>query len=74
LDKHTGGLGDIIGLLTGDGQADGQKALGHILEDKTKTTEELSKKTGISSDQTSQILGALAPLLLNGLGQAKQSQ
>ena len=74
LDKHTGGFGDIIWLLTGDGQADGQKALWHILDDKTETTQELSKQTGISNDKTSQILGALAPLLLKWLSQAKQSE
>lgn len=49
---------------------DGAKIIGHLLgSDKDDTVNKVSKKTGVSSDKTSTILSAAAPLLMSLLGQ-----
>ena len=60
---------DVASFLSNADAADGKKILAHILgDDQAAATKALSKKSGLTSSQTTKILVALAPLLLTLLG------
>lgn len=74
LDDHAGDdTGDVSRFIKNADLKDGSKILGHILGDNEKTLESaVSTRAGLSPAQTSALLSAAAPLLLNILGQKKK--
>ena len=75
--KHDGTiLNDIAGALSKpETLADGQAILGHVLGNRKGTMEKsLSKVSGIDTNSSSQLLAALAPLVLGSLGKSLNSQ
>ena len=75
--KHDGTiLNDIAGALSKpETLSDGQAILGHVLGNRKETVEKsLGKVSGIDSNSSSQLLAALAPLVLGALGKSLNSQ
>lgn len=75
--KHDGSiLNDIAGALSKpETLADGQAILGHVLGNRKETVEKsLGKVSGIDANSSSQLLAALAPLVLGALGKSLNSQ
>lgn len=70
LNKHDGSLLDnIMGALNPDTAKDGSGILSHILGDKLGAFESgISKKTGVSTANVTQILKFLAPIVMGYLG------
>lgn len=75
LDNHKDNkVDDIDGFLKNVNTQDGSKILGHILGNKnSKVQSNLSKQTGLESNQVSGIMSQLAPLLMGMLGKQKSS-
>lgn len=76
LNKHDGAiLNDLVGALSSqDKVADGTKILGHVLGARqTNVQQGLSKLSGLSADNSGQLLAMLAPVVMGALGQTKQS-
>ncbi len=68
-------LSMFLGADTNDDEEDGAKILSHILggeKETEKTSKKLAKSSGLSSKKVISILCAVAPLLLNLLGNTKQ--
>lgn len=76
LDDHAkDDVSDISSLLKNIDVNDGAKILGHILGNRnTDVQTNLSKKVGLSTSQTTNILASVAPLLLSMLGSQKKQQ
>ncbi|WP_313386379.1 DUF937 domain-containing protein [Chishuiella sp.] len=77
LEKHDGGILENITSLFGQSsnQQDGLGILSHILGDKQKDVETvISQKSGLNTNQVTQILALLAPVIMGFLGKQKGSQ
>ncbi|HKM01966.1 MAG TPA: DUF937 domain-containing protein [Sedimentibacter sp.] len=76
LDNHKDdNVDDIENFLKNVNKEDGSKMLNHILGSKnTSVQRNLAKQTGLKSDQASDLMSQLAPLLLGALGKQKASQ
>ncbi len=77
LNQHAGGgiFDNLAGLLSGGGSADGSKIVGHMFGNNTGfVTDNLSQKSGLSSNQVGTLLSVLAPVVMGVLGQQKQAQ
>lgn len=69
----TSHIGDTSVNLSSSGLADGGKILNHILGSNSDSVfSALAKQTGVSSNQVSNILAAIAPVLLGMLGKGQQ--
>ena len=75
LSDHAGrDTSDVTAFLKNVDAEDGAKILQHVLGGSNAQVQRaISKKAGVSSAQTAQILSAAAPLLLSLLGQKSQS-
>lgn len=75
LNNHDGSvLNDLLGAVTSqDRTADGAKILGHVLGNKQNNVQQgLSQLSGISADNSAQLLAMLAPVVMGALGQTKR--
>ena len=74
--KHDGSiLNDVSGFLSGGNFGDGAAILGHVLGGQQSVVSSgLSKATGLSSEQVSTALAALAPVVLGAVGKIKAQQ
>jgi len=75
LDRHDGGiLNDLMGAINNQEEAaDGAKILGHVFGNKqTNVQEGLSQMSGLSADNSAQLLAMLAPVVMGALGQTKR--
>jgi len=74
LEKHNGGIFDQIGNLFGNGPSDDDnKIVNHMFGANTEVVKNnLSSKTGISSDKIGGALAILAPIVMGYLGKQKQ--
>lgn len=75
--KHTGGILEHVTSALSDENVlrDGSKILGHVLGGRrTNVVKSVSKVTGLSQEQTAQLLQMLAPLVLGALGKKQQEQ
>ncbi len=75
LSKHDGSILDNLSGFLGSGDTkDGNGILGHILGSKKSSVESaISKQTGVSSGNVSQILALLAPIIMGYLGKESKS-
>lgn len=76
LDRHDGAiLNDLLGAIgTGATTADGAKILGHVFGNKQNNVQQgLSQISGLSADNSAQLLAMLAPIVMGALGQTKRS-
>lgn len=76
LDQHDGSiLNDVIGAMSSqDRMNDGAKILGHVFGGKQGNVEQgLSQISGLSADNSAQLLAMLAPVVMGALGQTKRS-
>lgn len=76
LDNHDGSiLNDLLGAVSSqDKVADGTKILGHVLGSRQGNVQQgLSQLSGLSADNSAQLLAMLAPVVMGALGQTKQS-
>jgi hypothetical protein len=73
---HDGSILDKVQDLIGNpGSGPGAAILGHVLGKKQPAvTSALSRETGLSSQQTGNLLTTLAPILMGALGKTKQEQ
>jgi hypothetical protein len=77
LDRdHDGSvLDDIGGFLQGGASASGAGILGHVFGGRQPAVEQsLSRSSGLSGAQVSQLLAMVAPLVMGFLGREKRSQ
>lgn len=77
LNKHDGSILDNLSGFLGQGgnQQDGLGILGHVLGDKQQNVESaISQQSGLSTNQTSQMLAMIAPIVMGFLGKEKQAQ
>lgn len=77
LEKHDGSILDNLSGFLGQGgnQQDGQGILGHILGDKQQNVESaISQQSGLSTNQVTQVLAMVAPIVMGFLGKEKQAQ
>lgn len=77
LGQHNGEpLKNILEMIQDNNtQVDGSKILGHIFGEKQNSVvENIASKSNISSSQSSNVLQTVAPLLMEALGQTKQTQ
>lgn len=76
LDKHKDDdIDDIESFLKNVNTEDGSKILEHIFSGNSKNVmNNLSKQTGMQSNQVSNIMAKLAPMLMGMLGKQKASQ
>lgn len=77
LDDHSGGvLSNLAGALMGNSNNDdGNKIVNHIFGANTQmVTQNLSEKSGLSSEQVAGTLSMLAPIVMSFLGKEKQSR
>lgn len=75
--KHTGGILDHVASALTDESVlqDGSKILGHVLGNRQNNVANgVSKISGLSQDQTAQLLQMLAPLVLGALGKKQQEE
>ncbi len=73
LGALTSHVGDTSVNLSSEGLADGGKILSHILGSNSGSVfSALAKQNGVSSNQVSSILAAIAPMLLGLLGKGQQ--
>jgi hypothetical protein len=75
LDDHDGSILDNLGGLFGGGGGGGigGAILGHVFGHKQSTVEEgVSRGSGLSGQQVTQLLMMLAPIVMGVLGRAKQ--
>lgn len=76
LDQHDGAvLNDVVGAMSSQDRInDGAKILGHIFGGKQGNVEQgLSKVSGLSADNSAQLMAMLAPIVMGALGQTKRS-
>lgn len=76
LDKHDGSiLNDLVGAMNSQGEmADGTKILGHVFGSRQDNVQQgLSKMSGLTADNSGQLLAMLAPIVMGALGQTKRS-
>jgi len=76
LNKHDGSvLSDLLGAVSSQERvADGTKILGHVLGQRQGNVQQgLSQLSGISPDNSAQLLAMLAPVVMGALGQTKRS-
>jgi hypothetical protein len=76
LDQHDGAiLNDLLGAVNSqDKMADGAKILGHVFGNKQANVQQgLSQLSGLSADNSAQLLAMLAPVVMGALGQTKRS-
>lgn len=76
LDRHDGSiLDDLMGAIGNPEEAaDGAKILGHVFGNKQNNVQEgLSQMSGLSADNSAQLLAMLAPVVMGALGQTKRS-
>ena len=76
LNQHDGSvLTDLLGAVSSQDRAtDGAKILGHVLGKRQTTVEQgLSRLSGISTNNSAQLLAILAPVVMGALGQTKRS-
>lgn len=76
LNQHDGTvLTDLLGAVTSpDRAADGAKILGHVFGSRQANVQQgLSQLSGISADNSAQLLAMLAPVVMGALGQTKKS-
>lgn len=76
LSQHDGSiLTDLLGAVNSkDKVADGAKILGHVLGNRQGNVQQgLSQLSGISADNSAQLLAILAPVVMGALGQTKKS-
>lgn len=73
---HDGSILDKAGEFLGNASAGpGPAILGHVLGRKQSTvTAAIGQETGLSQQQSGNLLATLAPLLMGALGRAKQEQ
>lgn len=73
---HDGSILDKVGDLIGNPSAGpGGAILGHVLGKKQGTVASaIGQETGLSQQQTGNLLATLAPMLMGALGKAKQEQ
>lgn len=73
---HDGGIFDRLGDFIGDaGSGPGAAILGHVLGKKgTAVTGAIGQQTGLSQQQSGNLLVTLAPLLMGALGKMKREQ
>lgn len=76
LDQHNGGILDQLGGLLGQAPSDDDnKIVSHMFGSNTEMVKNnLSAKTGISSDKIGSALAVLAPIVMGYLGKQKQAQ
>ena len=77
LDRdHDGSaLDNLSGLLSGGGQADGAKILGHVFGGREGAVESaVGQSTGLQPEMMKQLLSMLAPMVLGALGKAKRQR
>lgn len=75
LDSHAQTKGTTEEQLKNADLSDGVKILSHILGGEKETVEkDLAKTAGVSTSQTETIIAAVAPLLLNQLGQQNKKE
>ena len=76
LERHQeDNVDDLMGFLQKVDTEDGSKILQHVFTDKNqKVQNNLSKQTGLNTDQVASLMAKLAPLLLGALGNQKKAQ
>jgi len=76
LERHQGdNVDDLMDFLQKVDTEDGSKILQHVFTDKNqKVQNNLSKQTGLNTDQVASLMAKLAPLLLGALGNQKKAQ
>lgn len=76
LEQHNGGIFDQIGSLFGQGPSeDDNKIVNHMFGRNTDLVKDnISAKTGISSDKIGGALAILAPIVMGYLGKQKQQE
>jgi len=76
LDKHDGSLlTDLVGAVTSPNEmTDGAKILGHVFGNKQANVQQgLSQMSGLTADNSAQLLAMLAPVVMGALGQTKRT-
>ncbi|MEZ4617776.1 MAG: DUF937 domain-containing protein [Caldilineaceae bacterium] len=76
LDQHDGSmLEDLLGVVTSQDKInDGAKILGHVFGNKQANVQQgLSQMSGLSADNSAQLLAMLAPVVMGALGQTKRT-
>ena len=65
---------DVRAFVKNADTADGEKIVHHLIGNDEATVNQISERAGVSSGNTMMILAMVAPLLLNILGKASNSQ
>lgn len=76
LNQHDGSvLQDLLGAVTSQERAaDGAKIVGHVFGNRQANVQQgLSQLSGISADNSAQLLALLAPVVMGALGQTKKN-
>lgn len=76
LNQHDGSvLQDLLGAVTSQAKvADGAKIVGHVFGNRQANVQQgLSQLSGITADNSAQLLAMLAPVVMGALGQTKKS-
>ncbi len=76
LDNHDGSvLTDLVGAVTNPAtRSDGAKILGHVFGGKQANVQQgLSQLSGLSAENSAQLLAMLAPVVMGALGQTKRT-
>lgn len=76
LDQHDGSiLNDLLGAVNSqDKRTDGAKILSHVFGNKQANVQQgLSQLSGLTADNSAQLLAMLAPVVMGALGQTKRS-
>ncbi|WP_312356308.1 DUF937 domain-containing protein [Empedobacter sp.] len=76
LNQHDGSILDNLSGFLGQGgnQQDGLGILGHVLGNKQQNVESaISQQSGLNTEQVTQILALVAPIVMGYLGKQKQS-
>ncbi|MCB0109422.1 MAG: DUF937 domain-containing protein [Caldilineaceae bacterium] len=76
LDRHDGSiLNDLLGAVNSqDRAADGAKILGHVFGSRQDNVQQgLSQLSGLSAENSAQLLAILAPVVMGALGQTKRT-
>jgi hypothetical protein len=76
LDQHDGSvLDDLLAVVNSQDKVnDGAKILGHVFGGKQANVQQgLSQMSGLSADNSAQLLAMLAPVVMGALGQTKRT-